>query len=79
MILDGLMFVFGGNTHNDTAISHGARCFSSKFLVYDIGPSFFALNFVLLLFIMEFIILPIKILWQVELCFGSDEPINALK
>jgi hypothetical protein len=33
----GLMLVFGGNTHNDTAFSHGAKCYSSDFLAYDIA------------------------------------------
>eukprot|EP00094_Tigriopus_californicus_P013495 TCALIF_13053-PA protein Name:"Similar to tag-53 Putative protein tag-53 (Caenorhabditis elegans)" AED:0.08 eAED:0.08 QI:208/1/1/1/0.92/1/14/654/1185 len=32
----GLMIVFGGNTHNDTSFSHGAKCFSADLLVYDI-------------------------------------------
>lgn len=31
------MLVFGGNTHNDTSMSHGAKCFSSDFMAYDIG------------------------------------------
>lgn len=31
------MLVFGGNTHNDTSMSHGAKCFSSDFLVYNLG------------------------------------------
>ena len=34
---NGLMLVFGGNTHNDTNFSHGAKCFSSDFIVYDIA------------------------------------------
>lgn len=34
--LNGLMLVFGGNTHNDTAHSHGAKCYSNDFLVYDV-------------------------------------------
>lgn len=33
--LDGLMLVFGGNTHNDTSYSQGARCYSQSFLAYD--------------------------------------------
>lgn len=33
---DGLMIVFGGNTHNDTAHSFGAKCYSSDMLVYDV-------------------------------------------
>lgn len=28
--------MFGGNTHNDTAHSHGARCYSSDLLAYDV-------------------------------------------
>lgn len=35
--LNGLMLVFGGNTHNDTAHSHGAKCYSHDFLVYDVS------------------------------------------
>ncbi|XP_075233105.1 attractin-like protein dsd isoform X2 [Lycorma delicatula] len=35
-LLNGLMLVFGGNTHNDTATSHGAKCYSRDFLAYDI-------------------------------------------
>ena len=31
----GLMIVFGGNTHNDTSTSHGAKCFSADILAYD--------------------------------------------
>uniref|UniRef100_A0A1B6D320 CUB domain-containing protein n=1 Tax=Clastoptera arizonana TaxID=38151 RepID=A0A1B6D320_9HEMI len=34
--LNGLMLVFGGNTHNDTAHSHGAKCYSRDFLAYDV-------------------------------------------
>ena len=30
------MIVFGGNTHNDTSFSHGAKCFSADLLFYDI-------------------------------------------
>ena len=30
------MLVFGGNTHNDTSWSHGAKCFSADAIVYDI-------------------------------------------
>nr|CAD7262632.1 unnamed protein product [Timema shepardi] len=32
----GLMVVFGGNTHNDTAHSQGAKCYSSELLAYDV-------------------------------------------
>ncbi|XP_023308777.2 attractin [Lucilia cuprina] len=32
----GLMMVFGGNTHNDTAESYGAKCYSQDLLVYDV-------------------------------------------
>lgn len=31
------MLVFGGNTHNDTAYSYGAKCYSADFLAYDIS------------------------------------------
>ncbi|XP_009700922.1 PREDICTED: attractin-like, partial [Cariama cristata] len=37
VIMSGTMLVFGGNTHNDTSMSHGAKCFSSDFMAYDIG------------------------------------------
>jgi len=30
------MLVFGGNTHNDTIHSHGAKCYSSELLAYDV-------------------------------------------
>ncbi|XP_069140084.1 attractin-like protein 1 isoform X2 [Argopecten irradians] len=39
-ILNGLMFVFGGNTHNDTSISYGAKCYSSDLMVYNIGCNY---------------------------------------
>merc|ERR550519_288165 len=35
-IYQGLMLVFGGNTHNDTQYSQGAKCYSKEFLSYDI-------------------------------------------
>ncbi|KAM7361502.1 attractin-like protein 1 isoform 1-T2 [Cochliomyia hominivorax] len=35
-INQGLMMVFGGNTHNDTAESYGAKCYSQDLLVYDV-------------------------------------------
>ncbi|XP_021361114.1 attractin-like isoform X3 [Mizuhopecten yessoensis] len=35
-ILSGSIFVFGGNTHNDTSISYGAKCYSSDLMVYNI-------------------------------------------
>lgn len=31
------MFVFGGNTHNDTSVSQGAKCYSLDFMAYDLG------------------------------------------
>lgn len=34
---EGLMMVFGGNTHNDTAESYGAKCYSQDLLVYDVS------------------------------------------
>lgn len=36
VLVEGLMLVFGGNTHNDTAYSYGAKCYSADFLAYDI-------------------------------------------
>lgn len=36
-LLSGTLLVFGGNTHNDTSLSNGAKCFSADFLAYDIG------------------------------------------
>uniref|UniRef100_A0A672HZF0 Attractin n=1 Tax=Salarias fasciatus TaxID=181472 RepID=A0A672HZF0_SALFA len=37
VIVSGSMLVFGGNTHNDTSMSHGAKCFSSDFLAYSLA------------------------------------------
>ncbi|XP_013386295.1 attractin-like isoform X2 [Lingula anatina] len=37
VVISGLMLVFGGNTHNDTSTSHGAKCHSLNFLGYDLG------------------------------------------
>ncbi|XP_035282260.1 attractin-like isoform X2 [Anguilla anguilla] len=37
VIVNGTMLVFGGNTHNDTSMSNGARCFSSDFVAYDLA------------------------------------------
>ncbi|XP_038630061.1 attractin-like protein 1 isoform X4 [Scyliorhinus canicula] len=37
VIISGAMLIFGGNTHNDTSLSNGAKCFSGDFLAYDIG------------------------------------------
>ncbi|XP_014253614.1 attractin [Cimex lectularius] len=34
--LNGLMIVFGGNTHNDTSQSQGAKCYSAEALAYDV-------------------------------------------
>ncbi len=39
VILSGTVLVFGGNTHNDTSLSNGAKCFSADFMAYDIGKS----------------------------------------
>ena len=36
VLSDSLMLVFGGNTHNDTASSKGAKCFSADVMVYDL-------------------------------------------
>lgn len=35
-ISSGLMMVFGGNTHNDTSHSFGAKCYSMDLLSYDV-------------------------------------------
>lgn len=35
-ISPGLMMVFGGNTHNDTSHSFGAKCYSRELSVYDV-------------------------------------------
>ncbi|XP_045475580.1 attractin-like protein 1 isoform X2 [Harmonia axyridis] len=35
-ITPGMMLVFGGNTHNDTAHSFGAKCYSAELLAYDV-------------------------------------------
>ena len=35
-VVGGLMLVFGGNTHNDTQYSQGARCYSRELLAYDV-------------------------------------------
>lgn len=32
----GRLFIFGGNSHNDTAYSVGTKCFTSDVLIYDI-------------------------------------------
>uniref|UniRef100_A0A673B1B3 Attractin like 1 n=1 Tax=Sphaeramia orbicularis TaxID=375764 RepID=A0A673B1B3_9TELE len=37
VLLSGTVLIFGGNTHNDTSLSNGAKCFSSDFLAYDIA------------------------------------------
>uniref|UniRef100_A0A7N9AWV3 Attractin-like 1a n=1 Tax=Mastacembelus armatus TaxID=205130 RepID=A0A7N9AWV3_9TELE len=37
VLLSGQLLVFGGNTHNDTSLSNGAKCFSADFLAYDIA------------------------------------------
>ncbi|KAG7228421.1 hypothetical protein INR49_007593 [Caranx melampygus] len=37
VLLSGTILVFGGNTHNDTSLSNGAKCFSADFLAYDIA------------------------------------------
>ncbi|XP_076830982.1 attractin [Brachyhypopomus gauderio] len=36
VLVDGNLLIFGGNTHNDTSMSHGAKCFSSDFMAYDL-------------------------------------------
>lgn len=35
-ISPGLMLVFGGNTHNDTSHSDGAKCYSADLIAYDV-------------------------------------------
>uniref|UniRef100_A0A8D8ZS86 Attractin-like protein 1 n=1 Tax=Cacopsylla melanoneura TaxID=428564 RepID=A0A8D8ZS86_9HEMI len=35
-LLGGIMLVFGGNTHNDSASSSGAKCYSRDLMAYDI-------------------------------------------
>ncbi|XP_063699166.1 attractin-like protein 1 isoform X2 [Culicoides brevitarsis] len=35
-ISPGLMMVFGGNTHNDTLHSFGAKCYSNDWMIYDV-------------------------------------------
>ncbi|XP_051503645.1 attractin-like isoform X1 [Myxocyprinus asiaticus] len=37
VMVGGNMLVFGGNTHNDTSMSHGAKCFSSDFIAYNLA------------------------------------------
>ncbi|XP_039403593.1 attractin-like protein 1 isoform X2 [Mauremys reevesii] len=37
VLISGAMLIFGGNTHNDTSLSNGAKCFSADFLAYDIA------------------------------------------
>ncbi|XP_077945447.1 attractin isoform X3 [Gasterosteus aculeatus] len=37
VMVSGAMLVFGGNTHNDTSASNGAKCFSSDFLAYSLA------------------------------------------
>lgn len=36
IIYKGLLYVFGGCAHNDTAYSMGSKCFSDEVLLYDI-------------------------------------------
>uniref|UniRef100_A0ABD2XI47 Attractin-like protein 1 n=1 Tax=Trichogramma kaykai TaxID=54128 RepID=A0ABD2XI47_9HYME len=35
-VSDSLVLVFGGNTHNDTLHSYGARCYSADAIAYDV-------------------------------------------
>uniref|UniRef100_A0A7N6A1F6 Attractin-like 1b n=1 Tax=Anabas testudineus TaxID=64144 RepID=A0A7N6A1F6_ANATE len=37
VLLSGTLLIFGGNTHNDTSLSNGAKCFSADFLAYDVA------------------------------------------
>lgn len=39
VLLSGTLLIFGGNTHNDTSLSNGAKCFSADFMAYDIGET----------------------------------------
>ena len=41
VFLDQMMFVFGGNTHNDTNVSQGAKCYSTDLMAYDPGTVLF--------------------------------------
>ena len=41
VFLDRIMFVFGGNTHNDTNLSQGAKCYSTDLMAYDPGMALF--------------------------------------
>ena len=54
VIISGLMLVFGGNTHNDTSMSYGAKCYSSDFLAYDMG--LFSVYILVLIFVLRLII-----------------------
>ncbi|KAL5020999.1 hypothetical protein ScPMuIL_000154 [Solemya velum] len=35
VVMNGLMLVYGGNIHNDTSFSLGAKCYSNEFLAFD--------------------------------------------
>uniref|UniRef100_A0A3B1J5R2 Attractin n=1 Tax=Astyanax mexicanus TaxID=7994 RepID=A0A3B1J5R2_ASTMX len=37
VLVGGSLLVFGGNTHNDTSMSLGAKCFSSDFMAYSLA------------------------------------------
>ncbi|XP_035387515.1 attractin isoform X1 [Electrophorus electricus] len=37
VLVGGNLLIFGGNTHNDTSMSHGAKCFSSDFMAYNLA------------------------------------------
>jgi len=45
------MLVFGGNTHNDTSISLGAKCYSLDFLAYDTGKNLFVAMYISFFFL----------------------------
>jgi hypothetical protein len=60
-VIDVFFTVFGGNTHNDTQFSQGAKCYSADFIAYDIAcDRWYSLGrrsqYVLLFFIHIFII-----------------------
>ena len=44
VILNDVMLVFGGNTHNDTSVSFGAKCYSTDFLAYDISKGTYTID-----------------------------------
>ena len=50
------MIVFGGNTHNDTSVSHGAKCYSADVLAYDmVCDKWYVLSFLSKIFFSYFL------------------------